>query len=138
MFCRDQLRGLAEGWNGEGASARRTTTTTTTTEPTSASAGLSAGVDHDVPFEPEWKRVQPTDKELRAWTTWMWLKEGWVWNISTGQRTRASEELMQRARGGGIVREEREAECLIVEGVGVALANNDDDDSFGRRKVTRY
>jgi methyl-CpG-binding domain protein 4 len=135
MFCRDTLRGVAEGWNGEGA----ITTTTTTEQQTGEDDretqlnGIEAeGLEHklgppseshrqeeeQVPFEPEWKRVLPTDKELRAWMTWMWLKEGWVWNKETGERTPASEELMEKARGGGVVREEMESECLVVEGVG--------------------
>ncbi|KIW72517.1 hypothetical protein PV04_00702 [Phialophora macrospora] len=92
MFCRDKLRGLATNWNGEGAE----------------------NPDH---FEPEWKRVVPLDKELRAWLTWMWLKEGWVWNKETGERTKASEELMSMARGGGIVVEERDSRHLTVKTV---------------------
>jgi len=92
MFCRDELRGVAEGWNGEGAST-------------------PAGVH----FEPEWKRVVPLDKELRAYLTWMWLKEGWSWNKETGMRTKASDELMTTARGGGVVIEENNSEHLIVQ-----------------------
>jgi methyl-CpG-binding domain protein 4 len=88
MFCRDRLRGLAEGWNGEGT---------------------------EEGFEPEWKRVLPLDKELRAWMTWMWLKEGWIWNKETGQKTKASEELMEMANGGGVVVEEREKDTLTVK-----------------------
>ena len=91
MFCRDALLGRAEGWNGEGA--------------------MEEG------FEPEWKRVLPLDKELRAWMTWMWLKEGWVWNKETGENERAGEELMNMARGGGVVVEEREKETLTVQGM---------------------
>ncbi len=87
IFCRDKLRGLSEAWNGEGA------------------------VDG---FEPEWKRVLPTDKELRAYLTWMWLKEGWVWNKETGQRTKAGEELLERARGGGVVQEQQENNHLVL------------------------
>lgn len=87
IFCRDKLRGLAESWNGEGARDG---------------------------FEPEWKRVLPTDKELRAYLTWMWLKEGWVWNKETGQRTKADEELLERARGGGIVQEQNEKNHLVL------------------------
>jgi len=68
-------------------------------------------------FEPEWKRVLPTDKELRAYLTWMWLKEGWVWNKETGERKKADDALMARARGGGIVVEERENNVLSVQGV---------------------
>ncbi|KPI45576.1 uncharacterized protein AB675_692 [Cyphellophora attinorum] len=90
MFCRDKLRRKATGYRGEGA-----------------------GED----FEPEWKRVLPKDKELRAWMTWMWMKEGWVWNCETGQRTKAPDELMELARGGGVVVEEHKEgkESLRVE-----------------------
>lgn len=87
IFCRDKLRGLSESWNGEGA------------------------VDG---FEPEWKRVLPTDKELRAYLTWMWLKEGWVWNTETGEREKAAQELLDRARGGGIVQEQQEMDHLVL------------------------
>ncbi|EXJ96288.1 hypothetical protein A1O1_01414 [Capronia coronata CBS 617.96] len=69
------------------------------------------------PFEPEWKRVIPTDKELRAYLTWKWLQEGWVWNKETGQRTKAPAALLDQARGGGIVVEERDSDHLIVNGV---------------------
>ncbi|OQV10080.1 hypothetical protein CLAIMM_14127 [Cladophialophora immunda] len=92
MFCRDQLRGVAKSWNGEGAE------------------------DTDT-FEPEWKRVVPLDKELRAYLTWMWLKEGWVWNKETGKRTEASPELLSRARGGGIVVEEKDSAHLVVKSI---------------------
>jgi endonuclease III len=87
IFCRDKLRGLAESWNGEGAAQG---------------------------FEPEWKRVLPTDKELRAYLTWMWLKEGWVWNKETGQRNKADEDLLERARRGGIVQEHTQTDYLVL------------------------
>lgn len=61
IFHRDELRGLASGWRGEGAEAG---------------------------FEPEWKRVVPEDKDLRAYVEWMWLKEGWKWDASTGRRVK--------------------------------------------------
>lgn len=90
MFCRDTLRGVAVGWNGEES---------------------QKGV------EPEWKRVLPKDKELRAWMTWMWMKEGWIWNCESGERTKAGDDLMELARGGGIVVEEHDAgqETLRLE-----------------------
>lgn len=75
IFCRDELRGLASSWNGEDAS-------------------------HG--FEPEWKRVLPKDKELRAFLRWMWLKEGWKWDPETGEKEVASEELMRRGQQGGL------------------------------------
>ncbi|OAP62365.1 hypothetical protein AYL99_04568 [Fonsecaea erecta] len=92
MFCRDQLRGVAKSWNSEGA-------------------------ENPDAFEPEWKRVVPLDKELRAYLTWMWLKEGWVWNKETGKRTKASDELLSMARGGGIVVEEKDSAHLIVKSI---------------------
>ena len=153
MFCRDRLRGLAEGWGGEGAAPpsaaapRMERTSGAKVEegsPPQPSAGMLQEHHHpqhhvnggSAPFEPEWKRVLPCDKELRAWMTWMWLKEGWVWNKETGVRTRAGAELMERARGGGIVREEMENECLVVEGVDPGLdldldhAQDDDRDRW--------
>lgn len=90
IFCRDELRGLAKDWNGTGA-------------------------EGNGDFEPEWKRVLPTDKELRAYLTWMWLKEGWIWDPETGQRTRASERAMRAAQKGGYAREERNGNWVILE-----------------------
>jgi len=92
MFCRDELRGLASAYNGEDAKA-----------------------EDDLPFEPEWKRVLPADKELRAWMTWMWMKEGWIWNKETGERTKASDELMELARGKGNVVLESDNNTLLVK-----------------------
>jgi endonuclease III len=80
IFCRDELRGLAKDWKGNGA----------------------ASAD----FEPEWKSVLPQDKELRAYLTWMWLKEGWVYDRHTGERKRASEKMMRAARRGGVAQEQ--------------------------------
>ena len=64
IFHRDRLRGLAKNWLGEGAAQG---------------------------FEPEWKRVIPADKELRAYLKWRWMKEGWEWDEKTG-KTRRSED----------------------------------------------
>lgn len=80
MFCRDELRELARDWKGTGA--------------------LASG------FVPEWKSVLPLDKELRAYATWMWLKEGWVWDRLTGDLTPASEKMLIAAKKGGVVFEE--------------------------------
>ena len=49
IFHRDEMRGLAEDWLGNGAKEEN--------------------------FEPEWKRVVPLDKELKAYVNWRWLKE---------------------------------------------------------------
>ncbi|PLB54198.1 hypothetical protein P170DRAFT_442328 [Aspergillus steynii IBT 23096] len=80
IFCRDELRGVAKDWKGDGVM--------------------------DPEFVPEWKSVLPQDKELRAYLTWMWLKEGWVWDRETGRRTRGSEKVMRAARRGGVAHEE--------------------------------
>ncbi|KAL2822691.1 hypothetical protein BDW59DRAFT_173776 [Aspergillus cavernicola] len=73
IFCRDELRGLAKDWRGSCATPA---------------------------FVPEWKSVIPLDKELQAYLTWMWLKEGWVWDRETGERTPASDKVMRAARRG--------------------------------------
>lgn len=80
IFCRDEMRGVATGYNGED------------------DLPIAAG---DA-FEPEWKRVQPGDKELRAFLRWMWLREGILWNPETGEKTPASDELMRRAEHGEV------------------------------------
>lgn len=74
MFCRDTLRGVAEKYSGEGAK--------------------------DGNFQPEWQRVLPLDKELRATLRWMWLREGWIWNHETGEKRRATAEEMEKAVRG--------------------------------------
>ncbi|KAJ3545406.1 hypothetical protein NM208_g2515 [Fusarium decemcellulare] len=71
IFHRDMLRGLAKDWTGTDVSSS---------------------------FEPEWKRVVPTDKELRAYVRWMWLKEGWIWDPETGNKSKASVERMEYER----------------------------------------
>ncbi|KAF9879147.1 methyl-CpG binding domain-containing protein 4 [Colletotrichum karsti] len=69
IFCRDELLGRARDWNGAGAAPN---------------------------FQPEWMRVRPDDKELRACLRWMWMREGWEWDPATGERTVLREE-MRRA-----------------------------------------
>ncbi|KAJ5607140.1 DNA glycosylase [Penicillium hordei] len=80
IFCRDELRGKASDWKGMDAT--------------------------EVGFVPEWKCVLPHDKELRAYLTWMWLKEGWIWDYNTGDLTLASDKMMRAAQSGGVAREE--------------------------------
>lgn len=79
IFCRDKLRGLATSWDGVGAAWDS--------------------------FEPEWRRVLPQDKELRAFLRWMWLRNGWEWNPLTGERKLASDEILRRASRGGTAHE---------------------------------
>ncbi|EME39136.1 hypothetical protein DOTSEDRAFT_97437, partial [Dothistroma septosporum NZE10] len=74
IFCRDALRGVADDYNGANAVAES--------------------------FVPEWQRVLPDDKELRACLRWMWLREGWIWDALTGEKRRATEEEMEKAVKG--------------------------------------
>lgn len=90
IFCRDELRGIATNWKGAGAAARG--------------------------FTPEWKSVLPKDKELRAYLTWMWLKEGWEWHRETGERKKASPELLQKVQKGGIVVYEKNGSWQLAAG----------------------
>ncbi|KAJ2979077.1 hypothetical protein NQ176_g3462 [Zarea fungicola] len=69
IFCRDVLLGRAQDWNGKGREAE---------------------------FQPEWMRVLPADKELRAFLRWMWMREGWEWDPATGERT-VLREIMRQA-----------------------------------------
>ncbi|OAA73249.1 pre-mRNA splicing factor [Cordyceps fumosorosea ARSEF 2679] len=66
IFCRDVLLGKAKDWNGKGAQGE---------------------------FQPEWMRVLPADKELRAFLRWMWMREGWEWDPATGDRAVLREEM---------------------------------------------
>lgn len=67
IFCRDILRGKADDYNGLNAESG---------------------------FEPEWKRVVPLDKELRACLRWMWLRDGLVWDPQTGATRPANQQDM--------------------------------------------
>ncbi|KAF7959157.1 hypothetical protein EAE96_002672 [Botrytis aclada] len=106
IFCRDMLLEKAKGWNGEGS--------------------------EDEGFQPEWMRVLPEDKELRAFLRWMWLKEGFEWDPVTGEKDVADKEVMRAAcegriawdDGGGLRILDREGEGegngeeVVVDNVG--------------------
>ncbi|KAH6689167.1 methyl-CpG-binding domain-containing protein 4 [Plectosphaerella plurivora] len=66
IFCRDELLGRAQDWNGKGAPPE---------------------------FQPEWMRTRPNDKELRACLRWMWMKEGWEWDPVTGEKSALRPEM---------------------------------------------
>jgi len=128
IFCRDVLRGVASGWEGEDAEALATVHRASChREPNQgdreSNQGNAREYDPDTSvdsnardeetrteqslqlqrpvllddgetrskFEPEWMRVLPLDKELRAYLRWKWLKKGWVWDQSTGNKTRVEE-----------------------------------------------
>ncbi|KAL3417914.1 methyl-CpG-binding domain-containing protein 4 [Phlyctema vagabunda] len=89
IFCRDVCRGLAQDWNGKGS---------------------------EEGFQPEWMRVLPQDKELRAYLRWMWLKEGFEWDPFTGDKQVASQALMRAAIEGRIAWDDRGGMRIIGEG----------------------
>lgn len=75
IFCREELLGRAQDWNGKG---------------------------REPEFQPEWMRVRPHDKELRAFLRWMWMREGWEWDPATGERTVLREEMRQAVDQGRV------------------------------------
>ncbi|GKT41938.1 methyl-CpG-binding domain protein 4 [Colletotrichum spaethianum] len=87
IFCRDELLGRAEDWNGKGAAPN---------------------------FQPEWMRVRPDDKELRACLRWMWMREGWEWDPATGEKTVLRDE-MRRAVNEGRVDYDNAGELVILD-----------------------
>jgi len=99
MFCRDVLRGLAEDYDGKGASED---------------------------FQPEWMRVLPQDKELRAFLRWRWLKEGFTWDPETGEKEIADELTMAAAREGRNVLDDA-GQVLSGEAMGFGAAKLDVD-----------
>ncbi|CAG8950384.1 hypothetical protein HYFRA_00006877 [Hymenoscyphus fraxineus] len=99
IFCRDILRGVADSWNGENAKEEN--------------------------FQPEWMRVVPADKELRAYLRWMWLKEGFHWDPFTGEKEVAGRVLMVAAMEGRIAWDDFG---------GLRILDGDDGDETGNEK----
>ncbi|OTA89707.1 hypothetical protein M434DRAFT_78939 [Hypoxylon sp. CO27-5] len=87
IFCRDVLLGRAEDWRGKGREGE---------------------------FQPEWMRVLPEDKELRACLRWLWMQEGWAWDPRTGDREVLSED-MRRAVDEGRVAYDDGGELKILD-----------------------
>lgn len=74
IFCRDELLGRASDWNGK-----------------------------DQPeLQPEWMRVMPHDKELRAYLRWMWMREGWEWDPITGEKEVLRDEMRRAVNEGRV------------------------------------
>lgn len=100
IFCRDKLRGEADGWNGEGRGEG---------------------------FQPEWMRVLPGDKELRAYLRWMWLKEGFEWDPFTGDKEVARPELMRAAMEGRIAWDNQGGMRILDEPMSASPSKSDSD-----------
>ncbi|KAF4988432.1 hypothetical protein FGRMN_9756 [Fusarium graminum] len=86
IFCRDEFLGRATDWNGG---------------------------SREPEFQPEWMRVRPDDKELRAFLRWMWMKEGWEWNPATGERTVLRETMREAVNEGRVGYDDRGGLKLI-------------------------
>ncbi|WPH03594.1 Hypothetical protein R9X50_00647600 [Acrodontium crateriforme] len=108
IFCRDVFRGVARGYNGEGADELRQAPTTPTTSETHETHETQPTSPTPLPFEPEWKRVLPTDKELRATLRWMWLRENQIWDPNTGDKRPMTDEEKIKAIEGGMEFEDDE------------------------------
>ena len=93
IFCRDRLRGEADSWNGEGRGEG---------------------------FQPEWMRVLPQDKELRAYLRWMWLKEGFEWDPFSGEKEVAGPELMRAAMEGRIAWDDQGGMRILDEPMSIS------------------
>jgi methyl-CpG-binding domain protein 4 len=66
-------------------------------------------------FQPEWMRVLPRDKELRAYLRWMWMKEGWEWNPETGDKEVLREEMQKAVEEGRVVWDEAGELSIVSE-----------------------
>lgn len=87
IFCRDVLLGRAEDWRGKGAGALK--------NERGGGGGIGA-------FQPEWMRVLPEDKELRAYLRWLWMQEGWDWDPKTGEKEVLSRDLLSAVQDGRV------------------------------------
>ncbi|KAI0844003.1 DNA glycosylase [Daldinia vernicosa] len=75
IFCRDVLLGRAKDWRGKGREGE---------------------------FQPEWMRVLPEDKELRACLRWLWMQEGYAWDPKTGEKDILPEDLRRAVNEGRV------------------------------------
>ncbi|KAI0484905.1 hypothetical protein GGR56DRAFT_680789 [Xylariaceae sp. FL0804] len=89
IFCRDALRGRARDWRGAGREGE---------------------------FQPEWMRVLPRDKELRACLRWLWMREGWQWHPETGERDLLPDDLRRAVQAGRVAYDDTGGLRILDEG----------------------
>lgn len=109
IFCRDELRGLPGGLP-------------------SLVELQDSGV-REAELAKEWTRVLPTDKELRAYLRWRWLRLGFEWDCVTGERKVADLKMLEEARYGGIIYEGEEG--CAMEGAVRRVANEETNQFVG-------
>lgn len=124
IFCRDGLLGRSTDWKGDDGGSiagRRLVSSSEDSSSFDSDSDWEAPQKHrlrprsDEPFQPEWMRVLPRDKELRACLRWMWMREGWDWDPRTGDRKLLSEELRD-AVDEGRVGYDKKGRLQIIEG----------------------
>ncbi|CAK7220547.1 hypothetical protein SBRCBS47491_004225 [Sporothrix bragantina] len=103
IFCRDALLGRSKHWTGDAGgfmavknhseSLAGSSSSSSSDSPNSSDSEPPTDRNTDRAFQPEWMRVLPRDKELRACLRWMWMREGWDWDPLTGERAVLSEDL---------------------------------------------
>ncbi|CAK7208714.1 hypothetical protein SEUCBS140593_000266 [Sporothrix eucalyptigena] len=121
IFCRDALLGRSKDWKGDTGgymtATRHSNSQTESSSDTESIFSRSSIQRTDTAFQPEWMRVLPRDKELRACLRWMWMREGWDWDPLTGERTVLSEDL-RNAVDEGRVGYDVHGQLQILEGGG--------------------
>ncbi|CAJ2513406.1 Uu.00g015250.m01.CDS01 [Anthostomella pinea] len=93
IFCRDVLLQRAQDWQGAGREGE---------------------------FQPEWMRVLPQDKELRAYLRWMYMLEGWQWDPRTGEKEVLSDQLRRAVQEGRVAWDDSGDLKILPVGLDVA------------------
>ena len=101
IFCRDTLLGRADDWRGNGSGRRRGRRRWREGKEETEN-GNGDGDGDDPTFQPEWMRVRPEDKELRAYLRWLWMQEGWDWDPRTGERAVLAPALCRAVQEGRV------------------------------------
>lgn len=73
IFHRDQLLGLSNSWDD---SYNKKDNDSSSNSINHSSHQSDNKKQQNPPLEPEWKRVSPEDKDLRAFLQWAWKKQG--------------------------------------------------------------
>ena len=92
IFCRDRLR--------------HPTNVNTTNEPPILEDAWNGQTARRSDLTAEWTKVVPTDKELRAYLKWRWMRLGWDWDWNTGEKRELSNWEWVGGTHGGITIEE--------------------------------
>ncbi|KAH8910786.1 hypothetical protein BR93DRAFT_923503 [Coniochaeta sp. PMI_546] len=103
IFCRDIFLGKSDSWMGPPG---------------------RLGSGNVEPLEPEWMRVLPEDKELRACLRWMWMREGFEWDPLNGSKSPLREEMRMAVENGRIKYDEK-GELVILDGPVGAVEDDD-------------